>query len=141
MIKDNQPNLFAALNRLDWPAVPIGHASDGRGHARFENRTIQIMPTPDGLPFPHIRSSSPNAESLTCTASRCPMLALYSPSPALTPTAPARPTWPDSSADTEESKALHWTGETLYREDHSTARTRSGPRRHGPRSATSPSAR
>jgi predicted transposase YbfD/YdcC len=54
LVKDNQPNLFAALDCLDWPSVPIGHFSKDIGHGGIEIRTIQVMPAPADLPFPHV---------------------------------------------------------------------------------------
>jgi predicted transposase YbfD/YdcC len=128
MVKDNQPNLFAALDRLDWPAVPIGHASHDRGHGRIENRTIQVMPTPDALPFPHVNQvflvergvTNLHGKSLSNVAIfGVTSLDTNRASPAELAQL-VRGHWGIES--------LHWTRDTLYREDHSTARTRSGPR-------------
>jgi predicted transposase YbfD/YdcC len=55
-IKDNQPTLFAHLDALPWATVPIGHTSHDRGHGRQEKRTIQVLPTPDGI-FPYARQA------------------------------------------------------------------------------------
>jgi predicted transposase YbfD/YdcC len=53
-VKDNQPGLFDALDALPWHDVPVTHATTSRGHARIETRTIQILPAPGDLPFPHV---------------------------------------------------------------------------------------
>ena len=53
-VKDNQPKLFDALDVLAWKDVPVSHAATGRGHGRVEQRTLQVMPAPPDLPFPHV---------------------------------------------------------------------------------------
>ena len=53
-VKDNQPGLFDALDMLAWKDVPVTHIATGRGHGRIERRTLQIMPAPPDLPFPHV---------------------------------------------------------------------------------------
>ncbi|MGH3711087.1 MAG: ISAs1 family transposase [Pseudonocardiaceae bacterium] len=52
-VKDNQPKLFSQLNALPWAQVPIAHVEHDRGHGRTERRTIQVLPAPDTLEFPH----------------------------------------------------------------------------------------
>jgi hypothetical protein len=52
--KQNQPRLFAALDALPWTEVPIAHREIDRGHGRVTTRTIQTLPAPPGLPFPHV---------------------------------------------------------------------------------------
>jgi predicted transposase YbfD/YdcC len=51
--KDNQPGLFDALDALPWHDAPVAHTAAGRGHGRIESRTIQVLPAPGDLPFPH----------------------------------------------------------------------------------------
>jgi predicted transposase YbfD/YdcC len=50
--KDNQPGLAAALDALPWQDVPVSHVMTGRGHGRAEQRTIQVLPAPEGI-WPH----------------------------------------------------------------------------------------
>jgi Transposase DDE domain len=50
-VKENRRSLFDAL---PWKAVPVAHAATGRGHGRITTRTIQVLPAPEGLPFPHV---------------------------------------------------------------------------------------
>lgn len=52
-VKENQPGLFAAIDALPWEQAKIAHTSHDRGHGRDETRTIQVMPAPADLPFPH----------------------------------------------------------------------------------------
>lgn len=51
----NQPTLFARLDALAWNKVPIGWMTYDRGHGRVALRTIQVLPNPGNLNFPHIR--------------------------------------------------------------------------------------
>ena len=53
-VKENRQALFDALNTLPWGQVPIAHTATDRGHGRITTRTIQVLPAPDGLPFPHV---------------------------------------------------------------------------------------
>src|SRR4051794_23329525 len=52
--KQNQPRLFAALDALPWAQTPIAARQVDRGHGRVTTRTIQVMPAPEDLPFPHV---------------------------------------------------------------------------------------
>ncbi|GGP02169.1 hypothetical protein LDL08_38985 [Nonomuraea glycinis] len=53
-VKENRGALFDELNTLPWHEVPITHASTETGHGRLTTRTIQVLPAPDDLPFPHV---------------------------------------------------------------------------------------
>ncbi|HEX9354824.1 MAG TPA: ISAs1 family transposase [Streptosporangiaceae bacterium] len=53
-VKDNQPSLFDALDALPWQDAEVAHAATDRGHGRITTRTIQVLPAPEDLPFPHI---------------------------------------------------------------------------------------
>ena len=53
-VKHNQPGLFAALDALPWTDAPIAHRQTDRGHGRITTRTIQTLPAPPDLPFPHV---------------------------------------------------------------------------------------
>ena len=127
-VKDNQPNLFAALDALPWTDVPVTHATTTRGHGRIETRTLQIMPPPDDLPFPHVKqvflverqvsdlSDTPlsnvailGVTSLNAVRGTPPLIA-----------AAVRGQW--------RIEVLHWVRDVVYREDDSKVRTKSGPR-------------
>ena len=127
-VKDNQPNLFTALDALPWSDVPVTHTTTGRGHGRIETRTLQIMPAPPDLPFPHVKQVflvERRVSDLSDTPlSNVAILGLTSLNAARgTPTliaAAVRGQW--------RIEVLHWIRDTIYREDDSRVRTKSGPR-------------
>ena len=53
-VKENRQALFDALDALPWDQVPVAHTGTDRGHGRVTTRTIQVMPAPEDLPFPHV---------------------------------------------------------------------------------------
>ena len=53
-VKENRKALFDALDALPWHQVPIAHTATDRGRGRITTRTIQVLPAPDDLPFPHV---------------------------------------------------------------------------------------
>src|SRR6266545_2735945 len=53
-VKENRRALFDALDTLPWTQVPIAHTATDKGHGRITTRTIQVLPAPDDLPFPHV---------------------------------------------------------------------------------------
>jgi len=53
-VKQNRAALFDALDALPWNDIPIAHSSTQTGHGRITTRTIQTMPAPPDLPFPHV---------------------------------------------------------------------------------------
>ena len=127
-VKDNQPGLFAALDALAWSDVPVTHTTTSRGHGRIETRTLQLMPAPPGLPFPHVKQVFLVERTVTDMAgtslSNVAILGVSSLSaargtPALIAEA-VRGQW--------RIEVLHWIRDTVYREDDSKAHTRSGPR-------------
>jgi predicted transposase YbfD/YdcC len=126
--KQNQPRLYAALDALPWTDVPITGRDIDTGHGRITTRTIQILPAPPDLPFPHVNQvwlieryvTDPTGTPLSAVAA---MGVTNLSTEQVTPTGVAtlvREHWGIES--------LHWLRDTLYREDNSTARTRSGPR-------------
>jgi predicted transposase YbfD/YdcC len=127
-VKENTPKLFAALDALPWDEVPIGHASTDRGHGRITTRTVQTLPVPADLPFPHVKQAFLIERSVTDLAGKnlSSVAALGVVSLSQQDADPARVGslirghW--------AIEAMHWIRDTLYREDHSTVRTRSGPR-------------
>ncbi len=64
--KDNQPGLSGALDALPWRDVPVAHAAADRGHGRITTRTIQVLPAPDNLPFPHVSQACLIERHVTC---------------------------------------------------------------------------
>ena len=127
-VKDNQPALFAALDALPWQDMPITHTTTSRGHGRIETRTLQVMPAPPDLPFPHVKQVFLVERTVTDLAgtplSNVAILGVTSldakrGTPALIAEA-VRGQW--------KIEVLHWIRDTIYREDDSKVRTRSGPR-------------
>ncbi len=126
--KGNQPGLFAALNALPWSEVPIAARDVERGHGRITTRTIQVLPAPPDLPFPHVNQVW-LIERYTCDPTGEPLSAVA----ALGVTSlNAGRAGPDLLATLVRQhwgvESLHWLRDTVYREDNSTAHTRSGPR-------------
>lgn len=127
-VKGNQPKLFEALDVLPWRDVPITHRQTDRGHGRITTRTIQVLPCPHDLPFPHVKQVFLIERHVTDLAgnelSHIAVLGITSlDADRGTPETIAR-----SVRHHWGIEVLHWIRDTLYREDHSTARTRSGPR-------------
>jgi predicted transposase YbfD/YdcC len=128
MVKDNQPGLFAALDRLDWPSVPVRHVSVDRGHGRIEIRTIQVRPAPAGLPFPHVDQVFLVERGVTALHGKSlSNVAIFG----VTSLAADRAGPAELARFTRGHwgiESLHWIRDAVYREDDSTIRTRSGPR-------------
>jgi len=127
-VKDNQPGLFDALDALRWPDAPVAHAATDRGHGRITTRTIQVLPAPDDLPFPHVSQAYLIERHVTALDGTplSDIAALGVTSLAATRATPAR--LAGLVRGQWAIEALHWLRDTLYREDNSTVRTRSGPR-------------
>jgi predicted transposase YbfD/YdcC len=127
-VKENRKTLFDALDALPWHQVPIAHTATDRGHGRITTRTIQVLPAPEDLPFPHV-SQVMLIERHVSDLDGNPVSAVA----ALGVASPAADR--ASAADLARHvrgqwaiESLHWLRDTLYREDKSQVRTRSGPR-------------
>jgi predicted transposase YbfD/YdcC len=127
-VKENRRALFDALDMLPWDQVPIAHTATDKGHGRITTRTIQVLPAPDNLPFPHVNQvflieryvTGLHGQPISAVAA----LGVASPEPEQADAADlaryVREQW--------SIESLHWIRDTLYQEDKSTVRTRSGPR-------------
>jgi predicted transposase YbfD/YdcC len=127
-VKQNQPTLFAALDALPWADTPIAYRDIDTAHGRITTRTIQTLPAPTGLPFPHVNQVW--------------LIERYVTDPTATPRSAVAALGLTSLTDTRATpeqlaglvrehwgiESLHWLRDTVYREDNSTARTGSGPR-------------
>jgi predicted transposase YbfD/YdcC len=127
-VKHNQPGLFAALDALPWTDAPVAHRQTDRGHGRITTRTIQTLPAPPDLPFPHVdqvwlieRYVTDLAGIPTSAVAALGVTNLHAHRAA--PADIAR-----LVRDHWGVESLHWLRDTVYREDHSRAHTRSGPR-------------
>jgi predicted transposase YbfD/YdcC len=126
--KQNQPRLFAALDALPWAQTPIAARQVDRGHGRVTTRTIQVMPAPEDLPFPHVNRVWLIERYVTALdGTPTSAVAALGVTNLTTDTA-----GPDRLAALVRNhwgiESLHWLRDTVYREDNSTVRTRSGPR-------------
>ncbi len=126
--KDNQPGLFDALDVLPWHDAPVAHAATDRGHGRIETRTIQVLPAPGDLPFPHVSQAYLIERHVTALNGQplSDIAALGVTS--LDATRASPPAIAGLVRGQWAIESLHWLRDTLYREDNSTVRTRSGPR-------------
>jgi predicted transposase YbfD/YdcC len=127
-VKENRRTLFDALDRLPWGQVPIAHSATDKGHGRITTRTIQVLPAPEDLPFPHVSQvflieryvTDLHGQPISAVAA----LGVASPEPEQANAA-------DLAGYVREQwsiESLHWLRDTLYQEDKSRVRTRSGPR-------------
>jgi predicted transposase YbfD/YdcC len=127
-VKHNQPGLFAALDALPWTEVPIAHRETDRGHGRITTRTIQTLPAPPDLPFPHVRRVWLVERYVTDLAGN-PTSAIAALGVTNLHSSQAGPV--DIARLVRNHwgvESLHWLRDTVYREDDSRARTGSGPR-------------
>jgi len=127
-VKENRKALFDALDALPWHQVPIAHSATDRGHGRITTRTIQVLPAPENLPFPHV-SQVLLIERYVSDLAGNPVSAVA----AFGVASPAadRASAADLAGHVREQwaiESLHWLRDTLYQEDKSRVRTRSGPR-------------
>lgn len=127
-VKENRRALFDALDTLAWKDVPIAYRSVDKGHGRITTRTIQVLPAPPDLPFPHVNQvflieryvSDLRGRPISAVAA----LGVASPKPDQ-----AGPANLASYVREQWSiESLHWIRDTLYHEDKSQVKTRSGPR-------------
>lgn len=127
-VKHNQPTLFTALDALDWAAVPIAAREVDTSHGRVTTRTIQVLPAPADLPFPHVNQAW-LVERYITDAAGTPLSAVAALGVTNLPTQPGTPECLASLVRQHWGiESLHWLRDTVYREDNSTVRTRSGPR-------------
>jgi predicted transposase YbfD/YdcC len=127
-VKDNQPKLFAALDALPWHTITVSDTTTSRGHGRNETRTLQVMPVPPGLPFPHVKQVFLIERTVTdlngTPLSNVAILGVTSlnttrGTPRLIAQA-VRGQW--------KIEVVHWIRDAIYREDDSKTHTKSGPR-------------
>ena len=118
-VKQNQPTLYTALDTLPWAATPIAARHIDTGHGRVTTRTIQTLPAPADLPFPHVNQVWLIERYVTDTAgtSRSAVAAL-----GVTSLTTTRATPENIATYVSEHwgiESLHWLRDTVYREDDS----------------------
>jgi predicted transposase YbfD/YdcC len=127
-VKGNQPRLFAALDALPWATTPIALRDIDPAHGRVTTRTIQVLPAPADLPFPHVNQVW-LIERYVTAPDGTPRSAVAALGVTSLTTTRATPT--DIATLVRDHwgiESLHWLRDTVYREDNSTAHTGSGPR-------------
>ena len=127
-VKENRRVLSGAPGTLPWGQVPIARTATDKGHGRITTRTIQVLPAPEDLPFPHVSQVFLIERYVTDLHGQpvSAVAALGVASPAPGQASPA-----DLAGYVREQwsiESLHWLRDTLYQEDKSQVRTRSGPR-------------
>jgi len=127
-VEQNQPGLFAVLDALPRSQIPIAPRDIDTGHGRITTRTLPVLPAPEGLPFPHLNQAW-LTERHTRDPADAPRSAVAAPG---VTNPPARPGTPGCLATFLRHhwgiESPHWPRDTVYGEDNSTARTRSGLR-------------
>jgi predicted transposase YbfD/YdcC len=127
-VKENRRALFNALDALAWKDVPIAHRSTDTGHGRITTRTIQVLPAPPDLPFPHVNQVFLIERYVSDLHGR-PISAVAALGLASLKPDQADPANLASYVREQWSiESLHWIRDTLYQEDKSQVKTRSGPR-------------
>jgi predicted transposase YbfD/YdcC len=125
-VLDNQPGLFTQLDRLDWKQVPVTAWSVDDDRGRHELRTIQVLPTPPGLRFPHVGQVFLVERTVTVKGKTSYQAMLYVTSLTADQASAAdllayvRGHW--------TVEALHWIRDVTFAEDASHARTGNAPR-------------
>jgi predicted transposase YbfD/YdcC len=127
-VKENRQALFDALDALPCNDAPIAHRAVDKGHGRITTRTIHVLPAPPNLPFPHVNQVFLIERYVHDRHGRplCAVAAFGVASPT-----PDQANPEDLAGYVGEQwsiESLRWIRDTLYQEDKSQARTRSGPR-------------
>ena len=128
-VKQNQPKLFAELDALPWAGVPIAHTTTSTAHGRTEKRTLQLLPAPPGLCFPHVAQAWLCERYVTHTKTgRCSAVAVLGVTSLASDQADAERIATLIRHHWKIENGLHWVRDVTYGEDDSTVRTGSSPR-------------
>lgn len=127
-VKENRRALFDALNTLPWPSAPVAASRIDTSHGRITRRTIQVLPAPPDLPFPHVNQVWLIERYVTDTAGRHLSAAAQLGVASHTPEQATPAQIAAFNQGHWAIESLHWIRDTCYREDASRVRTRNGPR-------------
>lgn len=125
-VLDNQPGLFDRLDALDWASVPVTAYSVDDDRGRHELRTIQVLPAPPGLSFPHVAQVLLIERTVTVNGKSSYQAMLYVTSLTAEQADPA-----DLLAHVRQHwsiEVLHWIRDVTFHEDASRIRTGNTPR-------------
>jgi predicted transposase YbfD/YdcC len=125
-VLDNQPILFDRLDALNWADAPVTAWSVDDDRGRHELRTIQVLPAPPDLNFPHVAQVFLIERTVTAKGKTTYQAMLYVTSLTAEQADPAdllayvRQHW--------QIEVLHWVRDVTFREDASRIRTGNAPR-------------
>lgn len=125
IVKENQHRLYTLLDALPWHQAPA-HTTTNTGHGRHERRTIQVLPAPENVGFPHAAQAFLIERYITDpTTGKISAVAVLGVTSLTTDPARlarlVRQHW-------EIENRLHWVRDVTYREDASRIRTGNAPR-------------
>jgi predicted transposase YbfD/YdcC len=125
-VLDNQPTLFDRLDALNWAEVPVTAWSVDDDRGRHELRTVQVLPAPPELNFPHVAQVFLIERTVTVKGKTSYQAMLYVTSLTAEQACPT-----DLLAYVRQHwgiEVLHWVRDVTFREDASRIRTGNAPR-------------
>jgi predicted transposase YbfD/YdcC len=125
-VLDNQPTLFDSLDALNWADVPVTAWTVDDDRGRHELRTIQVLPAPADLNFPHVAQVFLIERTVTVNGKTTYQAMLYVTSLTTQQADPA-----DLLAYARQHwgiEVLHWIRDVTFGEDASRIRTGNTPR-------------
>ncbi len=125
-VLDNQPTLFDRLDALNWADVPVTAWTVDDDRGRHELRTIQVLPAPADLNFPHVAQVFLIERTVTIKGKTTHQAMLYVTSLTAAQADPA-----DLLAYVRQHwgiEVLHWIRDVTFGEDASQIRTGNAPR-------------
>jgi predicted transposase YbfD/YdcC len=127
IVKKNQHRLYNLLDALPWHTTPA-HTTTNTGHGRHERRTIQVLPAPENVGFPHATQVFLIKRYITDTATGKTSAVAVLGATSLTThqTDPARLARLIRQHWGIENR-LHYVRDVTYREDTSRVRTGNAP--------------
>ena len=125
-VLDNQPTLFDRLDALHWADVPVTAWTVDDDRGRHELRTVQVLPAPPELNFPHVAQVFLIERTVTVNGKTTYQAMLYVTSLTTEQADPA-----DLLAYVRQHwgiEVLHWIRDVTFGEDASRIRTGNTPR-------------
>lgn len=127
-VKENQHRLHAQLDALAWHDAHVHTATD-TGHGRCERRTIQVLPTPDQVTFPHAAQAFLIERYVTHQATKATSAVAVLGITSLRPDQADPPRIASYvRSHWQIENRLHWVRDVTYGEDASRVHTGTAPR-------------